>query len=674
MTLNNHYKAFAALSAIAIMTAACSETSYNESPESGMNVIRASIANPAPGESRTAVDDSKIEEGVVGIMWTDGDELGVFDAQGNNHTRYVKLTEGTVAEADFGSTTGSSFMPKYAYYPYNATNDGRAITSLTGTIPATQEVGTGNVPADYKIGRMVESTNRFVFQHLFSLVRIDLDAAGTVLAGEQLEYVKFTANGANIAGDFNFNLRRVTYTNVSNASQTITVKWPQGTKLDKVLQEYISIFPTVGQGTQLDFEIKTANYTASFTATSQVPFQKEQLYNIPLSLLDIHKKYSITVKDKDGNDVALEGGQTPPEPEVITGTFTCAALNVDGLPAKVSFVNVNPNGPQSEGTKKISQAAANAGWDFFAVSEDFNFDTELNSALGEYNHGTYLAPGDWSIFANIFTTKYFDIDGLNLYWKKDGISAANETRVRYNDMEGRVDKGANTCIRKGFRHYEVTVAEGVIIDVYITHMNTYSGSGTSESNAYWKAQKSQLRQLRDYVVAKAKENNRPALIMGDTNMRYTRHSIKEQFIDYIADQGLTANDPWVEFHRPDYPAFGNKSLMINSKFYKDEKDSESGWYDTKNDICCYDNNKGEVVDKIFYVNVPGAPLQLKATSYKNDDSDNFVTKTDSHNVTGITYEDANFTVHENYSTTINKRWGLADHFPAVASFTWTLIK
>lgn len=662
MTLNNHSKAFAALSAIAIMTAACSETSYNDSPEDSMNVIRASIENPAPGESRTAVDDSKIEEGVVGIMWTDGDELGVFDAQGNNHTRYVKLTEGTVAEADFGSTTGSSFMPKYAYYPYNAANDGRAITSLTGTIPAIQEVGTGNVPADYKIGRMVESTNRFVFKHLFSLVRIDLDAAGTVLAGEQLEYVKFTAQGANIAGDFNFNLRRVSYTNVSNASHTITVKWPQGTKLDKVLQEYISIIPTVGQGTQLDFEIKTANYTASFTATSKVPFQQEQLYNIPLSLLNLHqnKNYTITVKDKDGNVVALEGGQTPPEPEVITGTFTCAALNVDGLPTRY-----NSGGPGSDGTKKISQAAANAGWDLFAVSEDFDFDTELCSALTAYNHGTYRKPGSWA--GALFGT--LDTDGLNLFWKKDGFSAAKETMVQYNDAEGGLTGGANTCIKKGFRHYEVTVAEGVVIDVYITHMNTYSGSGTSESNAYWKAQMSQLRQLRDYVVAKAKENNRPALIMGDTNMRYTRHSIKEQFIDYIAGLGLTANDPWVEFHRPDYPAFNTKSLMINSKFYSDDGD-----YNTTDDICCYDNNKGEVVDKIFYVNVPGAPLQLKATSYKNDDSDNFVTKTDSHQVTGIMYEDANFTVNENYSTTINKRWGLADHFPAVASFTWTLTK
>lgn len=656
-----------ALVALTLGLASCSETDVNDFGHNETNIV-ATVSSPL--QSRTAVDGDPANSSTVGIMWTDGDELGVFDANGANHTRYVKLTEGTVAEAEFGSATGSSFMPKYAYYPYSADNDGRDITALTGTVAATQKVGIGNIPCDYKIGRVQDGTNKFVFQHIFSLVRVDLDAAGTVMEGDSLKYVKVTADGANIAGNFNFNLRQVDYSNVTNGSQTITVEWPEGAKLDKALQDYITVIPTIAAGTRLDFEIKTANYTATFSAASKVTFEAQQLYNFPLSLLDINKNYHITITDKDGNTVDLEPGNTTdpdPEPVVTTGTFTCAAMNVDGLPSKVSLFKVNPNGPQAEGTTKISQAAANAGWDFFAVSEDFDFNDELNSSLGDYNHGTYRKPGSW-VGA---VTGTLDTDGLNFYWKKDGISAANETIVRYNDSEGGLTSGANTCVKKGFRHYEVTVAEGVVIDVYITHMNTFSGS---VGGGHYNAQMSQLAQLRDYVIEKAKANNRPAIIMGDTNMRYTRHAIKEKFIDYITGQDLTVNDPWVEFHRSGYPTFGTKSLMINSKFYKDEEDSESGWYDTENDICCFDNNKGEVVDKIFYINVPGAPLQLKATSYKNDDSDNFVKQTDSHEVTGITYEDENFTLHENYSTTINKRWGLADHFPAVAGFTWTLTK
>ena len=36
--------------------------------------------------------------------------------------------------------------------------------------------------------------------------------------------------------------------------------------------------------------------------------------------------------------------ETPVEPEKITGEFTCATYNVDGLPQKISFVSINSDG------------------------------------------------------------------------------------------------------------------------------------------------------------------------------------------------------------------------------------------------------------------------------------------------------------------------------------------
>lgn len=636
---------------MAIGLVSCSETAIDGSDISTTNIV-ATINTPA--ESRTAVDDSGLTAGVVGLLWTDGDELGVFDANRTNHTRYIKLTQGTVKECEFGSATGSSFMPRYAYYPYNAENDGRTATSLVGSIPAEQAVGTGNVPGDWKVGRMIEETNRFEFAHLFSLVSVQLDATGTVLEGETLDYVKFSA-ASTLAGDFNFNALRGTVSNLTNTSNTITLKWPEGTKLDKELKEYFSVMPNIGAGESLSFEIKTTNYTASFTAQSKKTFEREKLYSLPLNLLNIHKNYTIAVKDKDGKEVAIEKGDEPePKPEVKTGTFTCASLNVDGLSLKSGNAG-------SSGTTRIGQAIVNAGWDFFGVSEDFAYNGQLTSALTGYKQGTHR--GNVSIVGG----KNQDTDGLN-FFVKSGFSFANESWTAYNDKKGDLSHGADEYIQKGYRHYEVTVAEGVVIDVFITHMNTYSGDGNDESNAYWTAQMSQLRQLRDAVMSVIKKNNRPAIIMGDTNLRYTRHAIKEQFIDVITANNLIVKDPWIEFHRPDYPVWKTRSLMINSKYYTDE-----GKYNTTDDICCYDNNKGEVVDKIFYINVPGAPLQLKATSYKNDDSDNFVEKTDTHNVSGVTYEDASYVLHDNQSFTITKRWGLADHFPAVASFEWTMI-
>ena len=203
-------------------------------------------------------------------------------------------------------------------------------------------------------------------------------------------------------------------------------------------------------------------------------------------------------------------------------------------------------------------------------------------------------------------------------------------------------------------------------------MNTYSGSGNTESNAYVKAVLSQLRQLRDYVLTNAKANKRPAVIMGDTNMRYTRHDIKTNFLDVVAaydnNAGYTVSDPWVEFYRGGvYPQWNSLSLMTRFAFAGD----------TENDIVCADNQCGEVVDKIWYINVPGAEVQLKATAHQND-VDNFRKSTSNVSYDGVMVEDENgtntsgntkYTSGQNISYTKDK--GYSDHFPVVTTFEWT---
>ena len=249
--------------------------------------------------------------------------------------------------------------------------------------------------------------------------------------------------------------------------------------------------------------------------------------------------------------------------------------------------------------------------------------------------------------------------------------------MQYNDAEGGLTSGANTCIKKGFRHYVVTVdaTNNVVIDVYITHMNTYSGSGNTESNAYVKAVLSQLRQLRDYVLEKAAENRRPAVIMGDTNMRYTRHDIRTNLLDYVASwtdanglSGYSISDPWVEKYRGGvYPQWNSLSLMTRFAFAGD----------AENDIVCADNQKGEVVDKIWYLNVPGAEVQLKATAHQND-VENFRKSTESVSYSGVMVEDENGTKtsgNTKYSSgqtvSYTKDVGYSDHFPVVTTFEWT---
>ena len=666
-------KSFTVVLAIAtLLSVSCTQDDLRRlSPK---NSIIASIQSPS---TRTAVDDSPTEgtdgNTVSGIVWTKGDQLGVFDKTGASQTLYTKDGDEPQAKATFKSDA-SGITPYRAYYPYSESNNGRSWTSLLGNLPAVQPAD-GTLSGDYKVGQVKEGSTsgngyEFVFTHLFSLCRITLNASGTALAEDELKSVDISVTRGKesvpICGDFTFNLRTLAWTPGSEVgNNSISLKCTDGTTLTEgtSITYYISLFPNVKEDDKITISVCTENYTATFSANCQVDFQRENIYNIPLTL----KEYSsLKVYDKDGN---LVGGETDPEPDpeptVTTGTFTACAFNVDGLPSLV-----NSDGPGSSGTKTMAGIANNLGWDIIAASEDFEYNTQLVNGLSNYSHGTWR--GTVGVGQALGSTA--DTDGLNFFWRTSTTSATGETYVRYNDAEGDLYNGANTCIKKGFRHYEVTVdkTNNVVIDVYITHMNTYSGSGNTESNAYVKAVLSQLRQLRDYVLEKAQANKRPAIIMGDTNMRYTRHDIKTNFLDVVAaydnNAGYTVSDPWVEFHRGGvYPEWNSLSLMTRFAFAGDKE----------NDIVCADNQCGEVVDKIWYINVPGAEVQLKATAHQND-VDNFRKSTKNVSWSGVMVEDANGSntsgntkYNSNQTVSYTKDVGYSDHFPVVTTFEWT---
>ena len=665
-------KSFTVVLAIAtLLSVSCTQDDLRRlSPK---NSIIASIQSPS---TRTAVDDSPTEgtEGTVsGIVWTKGDKLGVFGQTGTSQTLYTKVDTGEEqeAKATFQPSTDSDIKPYRAYYPYSESNNGRSWTSLLGNLPAEQPAD-GTLSGDYKVGQAKGGTSEngyeFVFTHLFSLCRITLNASGTALNGDKLKRIDISVTRGKesvpICGDFTFNLRTLAWTPGSEVGNSISLTWTDGLTLDGTpITSYISLFPTVEEDDKITISVHTENHTATISANCQVEFKRENIYNIPLKLDEYS---SLEVKNKDGNLVDGGGTETEPtEPTVTTGTFTACAFNVDGLPSIV-----NSDGPGSTGTTKMAGIANNLGWDIIAASEDFEYNTQLVNGLSNYSHGTYR--GTVGLGQALGSTA--NTDGLNFFWRTSTTSATGETYVQYKDAEGDLYNGANTCIKKGFRHYEVTVdaTNNVVIDVYITHMNTYSGSGNTESNAYVKAVLSQLRQLRDYVLTNAKANKRPAIIMGDTNMRYTRHDIKKNFLDVVAaydnNAGYTVSDPWVEFYRGGvYPQWNSLSLMTRFAFAGD----------TENDIVCADNQKGEVVDKIWYINVPGAEVQLKATAHQND-VDNFRKSTKNVSWSGVMVEDANGSntsgntkYNSNQTVSYTKDVGYSDHFPVVTTFEWT---
>lgn len=592
--------------------------------------------------TRTAVGDAVDGTNAVGIVWTDGDKIGVFDASGTSQKCYAKVGHGAVPTASFAASGTTPFdNPVYAYYPYSEANASNDVHSLVGTLPSAQNMDDGTLHGDYKIGCATTQTAdggyEFVFKHLFSMARITIDAADTPLKGEKLKSLTMSVSrgeaGVPIAGNFTFNAEDATWTQTDEGKSSITLTWSTSSpSLEQSFTCYMNLFPLVRSGDLFTITVLTENYKAEFTANSLTNFSPEQIYNFPVVL---DKYETIKVYDQEGN--------------AVQGKFTCAALNVDGLP---SFIN--SGGPGSGGTKTIGNVMNNLDYDFIAVSENFAYHDDLIGGMTNYNMATYRG--------TVSSLIHNDTDGLGFFWKKDVIDATGETIVSFDEVYGGLDGGANELIDKGFRHYVVTVAKGVMIDVYITHMNTFGDGGNTEDDPWVHAQLSQLRQLRDYVVAKAKENKRPAIIMGDTNMRYTRHQIVENLIDPVTNEGLQIVDPWVEFHRGGiYPTWNTKSLMISSKYAGN----------VENDILCADDQRGEVVDKMWYINVPDAAVQLKATSCMNE-VEHFAKSTEQVSYSGVTMEDANGNLLSDQNVSYTKVNGYADHFPIVVSFEYIL--
>ncbi|MCF0186429.1 MAG: hypothetical protein HUJ98_08080, partial [Bacteroidaceae bacterium] len=105
------------------------------------NQIVASIDNPA--DSRTVVDDETgAQSGAIGIMWTDGDQIGVFDNSAAGQKQYNKVGTGDAKTSAFAVISGQTAFsnPKYAYYPYDSNNNGKGVDQLNGTVPTTQSM------------------------------------------------------------------------------------------------------------------------------------------------------------------------------------------------------------------------------------------------------------------------------------------------------------------------------------------------------------------------------------------------------------------------------------------------------------------------------------------------------------------------------------------------------
>lgn len=613
----------ATLTGTFFMTGCTYEPSDKTAPEASQIII-ASTDNT---QTKTCIEATiGSSTSYVAVLWTPSDELGVFtDAESNiKYTKYDQTTNEAVAS--FVASETVTGTPQYAYYPYSETA-GTDMTSLSGNIPEIQTMDpeAGTLPGDCKVGVYKETTSegaQFKFTHLFSPVRIIINGASTDVSTDQLKGIDLTVTrdgeAVPLCGNFTYNAQTGAYT-LGQTSNSVTFDWTTQPSLGSQAQAFGTIFSEIKKGDLMTFVIRTTSHTATVTVTAKVDFQTNTLYTFPLTLSNLTDNTVIENNDDSGS---TEDSGTTEGTVTASGTFTAATYNVDGLPnLSLDLIlyqfELNPDGPGSNGTTSIANKIAADDWDIIGFSEDFEYHSNLTSVLSSsFTFGKYRG----TVTASAATTTA-DTDGLGFATRTGTCSFANETIVEFTSSAGGLTSGANTCIKKGFRHYEVTVAEGIIVDVIITHMNTYSSSGTDHINA----QHAQLKQIAQYVN-KIRSNNRPIIFMGDTNCRYTRHDFDTYFWS-VLDSDLIVNDPWVDYQWGGvYPTYPSNSLMVSDA---------TGTSDT--DIICSTTQNGEVVDKIIYINNPDSDVQISANSYLRD--------------------------YDGYN-------GMADHMPIVVEFTY----
>ena len=286
----------------------------------------------------------------------------------------------------------------------------------------------------------------------------------------------------------------------------------------------------------------------------------------------------------------------------VQTTFKVCPLNVDGLPQKFAGINLNPDGPGSEGTQKIAQYIVKSGIDVLGLSEDFNYNGDLKVGLdGQYQMGTWRGRIALNNEGNVDLMKLrFPTDGLQ-FLVKNGYSFDAERWAPWNQNYGHFSDGADELITKGYRYYRVNFGQNIVVEFYIMHMDAET------SDADNKARASQWEQLRDAIIAN--NSGLPKIVMGDTNSRYTRDDILNLFTNpIVADGNYTVSDVWVEKCKGGlYPELGSEALVVPEA----DRTKSSAYV------------ANEIVDKVLYLNPTHGGMQLTPNSIVFD-ADNYL--------------------------------------------------
>ncbi|SCI35343.1 CotH protein [uncultured Bacteroides sp.] len=300
--MKNNFILYAILSCCMLGLEACREDSFVQNESKGNVTIVGHMGGDV--QTRTCVDNSS-PDGVAGILWSPKDIIGVYGDKGTKNAMFESANTGNVAEAEFNGTMAAGEYPTYAYYPYSASNAAADVTALKGNLKLTQtfDMTTGKLEGDYKVGtptfKTYEGRYEFEFEHLFSLLKFDINATGTALEGDALESIILTLpEGRRLGGEFTFDAtsKAVTWTDDVTGTNVLTMNWSDTPALasGKSYTGYITCAPEIRTGDQIKITILTQKFKAEFTCTALVDFAANTCYTFPLSLENYEGDMEVT--------------------------------------------------------------------------------------------------------------------------------------------------------------------------------------------------------------------------------------------------------------------------------------------------------------------------------------------------------------------------------------------
>lgn len=253
--------------------------------------------------------------------------------------------------------------------------------------------------------------------------------------------------------------------------------------------------------------------------------------------------------------IAIYYPKVPVVNENKNGTLRLLTYNVAGLPERISSAKTKRYDSMLIIGEKIN------AYDIVNVQEDFNYNIQLYSVNNHTFKTSHRGKAVWG-------------DGLNTF--------SNFPIVEFRRVAWKKCNGSDCLTPKGFSMARISLAKGVLVDVYNVHAN----AGHSSASA--KARRHNLLQLADYILDQSV--NMPLIVMGDFNAHYQFNlDNMSEFINLTSLQ-----DSWVStVQQGNYP-----TVKENFEFISD--------LDCTNEI--------ESIDKILFRN--STSLFFEPIAYK----------------------------------------------------------